>query len=196
MAPAAAVRVVRCVPRHLASRRSSRRGDRPPSPPCVLTLPALNKPTHTQPTLHTLSNTQSMMYQLIKGLAHCHRHGVMHRDLKPQNLLIDKAHNQLKLADFGLARAFGIPVRAYTHEVGGWGRCWGSRHTSSGALFGWWWAFGIPVRADTQGVAVGGCSCQHMRANTTHTPCTLTPPLPPRPLLILSTGCHAMVPLP
>jgi serine/threonine protein kinase len=43
---------------------------------------------------------------------------VLHRDLKPQNLLIDRAANQLKLADFGLARAFGIPVRAYTHEVG------------------------------------------------------------------------------
>ena len=43
---------------------------------------------------------------------------ILHRDLKPQNLLIDRAHNQLKLADFGLARAFGIPVRAYTHEVG------------------------------------------------------------------------------
>lgn len=43
---------------------------------------------------------------------------VLHRDLKPQNLLIERASNQLKLADFGLARAFGIPVRAYTHEVG------------------------------------------------------------------------------
>jgi serine/threonine protein kinase len=118
MAPAAAVRVVRCVPRHLASRRSSRRGDRPPSPPCVLTLPALNKPTHTQPTLHTLSNTQSMMYQLIKGLAHCHRHGVMHRDLKPQNLLVDDASMTLKIADLGLGRAFSIPVKSYTHEVG------------------------------------------------------------------------------
>lgn len=42
---------------------------------------------------------------------------VLHRDLKPQNLLIERASNQLKLADFGLARAFGIPVRAYTHEV-------------------------------------------------------------------------------
>ena len=40
----------------------------------------------------------------------------MHRDLKPQNLLIDKS-GALKLADFGLARAFGIPVRTYTHEV-------------------------------------------------------------------------------
>lgn len=42
---------------------------------------------------------------------------ILHRDLKPQNLLIDRSRNQLKLADFGLARAFGIPVRAYTHEV-------------------------------------------------------------------------------
>ena len=38
--------------------------------------------------------------------------------MKPQNLLVDQVHNVLKLADFGLARAFGIPVRAYTHEVG------------------------------------------------------------------------------
>ncbi|KAK2080071.1 Cyclin-dependent kinase A-1 [Prototheca wickerhamii] len=37
--------------------------------------------------------------------------------VKPQNLLIDQSTNTLKLADFGLARAFGIPVRAYTHEV-------------------------------------------------------------------------------
>ena len=33
-----------------------------------------------------------------------------------QNLLIDR-NGTLKLADFGLARAFAIPVPAYTHEV-------------------------------------------------------------------------------
>ncbi|WOO79499.1 Cyclin-dependent kinase 1 [Vanrija pseudolonga] len=55
-------------------------------------------------------------YQLVKGLYYCHAHRVLHRDLKPQNLLIDKEGN-LKLADFGLARAFGIPLRTYTHEV-------------------------------------------------------------------------------
>ena len=36
--------------------------------------------------------------------------------MKPQNLLID-AQGNIKLADFGLARAMSIPVRVYTHEV-------------------------------------------------------------------------------
>jgi cyclin-dependent kinase len=56
------------------------------------------------------------MNQLVKGIKYCHSHRVLHRDLKPQNLLINKEGN-LKLADFGLARAFGVPLRAYTHEV-------------------------------------------------------------------------------
>ncbi|KDN34786.1 Cyclin-dependent kinase 1, partial [Rhizoctonia solani AG-8 WAC10335] len=55
-------------------------------------------------------------YQLLAGLRYCHGRRVLHRDLKPQNLLIDNNEN-LKLADFGLARAFGIPLRTYTHEV-------------------------------------------------------------------------------
>lgn len=59
---------------------------------------------------------QSYLYQLLNGIEHCHRHRVLHRDLKPANLLIDR-RGSLKLADFGLARAFGIPVRHYTHEV-------------------------------------------------------------------------------
>eukprot|EP00592_Proboscia_alata_P004966 CAMPEP_0194370780 /NCGR_PEP_ID=MMETSP0174-20130528/19127_1 /TAXON_ID=216777 /ORGANISM="Proboscia alata, Strain PI-D3" /LENGTH=307 /DNA_ID=CAMNT_0039148459 /DNA_START=211 /DNA_END=1134 /DNA_ORIENTATION=- len=59
---------------------------------------------------------KSFLYQLLTGVAYCHHHRVLHRDLKPPNLLINR-EGQLKLADFGLARAFGIPVRSYTHEV-------------------------------------------------------------------------------
>jgi serine/threonine protein kinase len=41
----------------------------------------------------------------------------MHRDLKPSNLLIEEDEKTVKLADFGLARSFGLPLKSYTHEV-------------------------------------------------------------------------------
>jgi len=59
---------------------------------------------------------RSFLFQILRGVAFCHSHRVLHRDLKPQNLLINR-EGELKLADFGLARAFGIPVRSYTSEV-------------------------------------------------------------------------------
>merc|ERR1712117_1015862 len=59
---------------------------------------------------------KSYTYQILQGMLFCHQRRVLHRDLKPQNLLIDK-NGAIKLADFGLARAVGIPVRVYTHEV-------------------------------------------------------------------------------
>ena len=59
---------------------------------------------------------KSFLYQILEGVAYCHSKKILHRDLKPQNLLLDQT-GRLKIADFGLARAFSIPIRPYTKEV-------------------------------------------------------------------------------
>jgi len=59
---------------------------------------------------------KSLGFQLCRGIEFCHANRVLHRDLKPQNLLID-SKLRLKIADFGLARAYSVPVPKYTHEV-------------------------------------------------------------------------------
>lgn len=45
------------------------------------------------------------MHQLLSGLQHCHERGILHRDIKGSNLLIDK-NGVLKIADFGLANYY------------------------------------------------------------------------------------------
>ncbi|KAI3899829.1 hypothetical protein MKW92_012471 [Papaver armeniacum] len=61
-------------------------------------------------------DVKSFIQMTLKGLAFCHKKWVLHRDMKPNNLLIG-ADGQLKLADFGLARLFGSPGRKFTHQV-------------------------------------------------------------------------------
>ncbi|KAF3440490.1 hypothetical protein FNV43_RR18774 [Rhamnella rubrinervis] len=64
----------------------------------------------------TQSQVKSYMQQLLSGLQHCHERGILHRDIKASNLLIDR-NGILKIADFGLANFFPPKQRPLTNRV-------------------------------------------------------------------------------
>ncbi|CAI4226060.1 unnamed protein product [Auanema sp. JU1783] len=59
---------------------------------------------------------KNMTMQTLLGLEFLHAHWILHRDMKPNNLLMNSA-GRIKIADFGLARFFGSPNRYYTNQV-------------------------------------------------------------------------------
>ena len=53
-----------------------------------------------------LSTVQFILHQIIEGCSYLHSNFVMHRDLKPDNILICSTTRVVKVADFGYARTF------------------------------------------------------------------------------------------
>lgn len=56
------------------------------------------------------------IYEILKALDFAHSKGIMHRDIKPQNVMIDHANKKLKLIDWGLAE-FYHPGQEYNTRV-------------------------------------------------------------------------------
>ena len=70
----------------------------------------------TKNLTYSLADMKSWMVMAIRGVWWCHKNHVLHRDIKPNNLLIS-SDGVLKLGDFGLARSCADPYRVMTHNV-------------------------------------------------------------------------------
>lgn len=66
------------------------------------------KDTYYRDLYPTLSpeDVRYYMYEAFKGLAYAHDKGVMHKDLKPANIMIDHEKRSLKIIDWGLAQFY------------------------------------------------------------------------------------------
>ena len=56
------------------------------------------------------------LYELLRALDYCHSMGIMHRDVKPHNVMIDHENRRLRLIDWGLAE-FYHPGQEYNVRV-------------------------------------------------------------------------------
>ena len=69
------------------------------------------------PQIYNQISIKKIIHQIILGGNYIHSLGILHRDLKPGNVLIDVNTLNTKIGDFGLSRRISLPGRPYTKEV-------------------------------------------------------------------------------
>ena len=70
---------------------------------------------HTHGAL-SVEHAVSIMQQLVSGISHAHHNGIVHRDIKPQNVLMN-GDNDVKITDFGIAMALNSTAHTKTNSV-------------------------------------------------------------------------------
>lgn len=58
-----------------------------------------------------------IFFQIVDGIDHLHANGILHRDIKPGNILINKNSFEIKIADFGMSRHFNLPFELYSKNI-------------------------------------------------------------------------------
>ncbi|WP_353947698.1 Stk1 family PASTA domain-containing Ser/Thr kinase [Sporolactobacillus sp. Y61] len=66
----------------------------------------------------SISDAVHLMKQIVLAIAHAHAHGIVHRDIKPHNILVDESEH-VKVTDFGIALAVSGTTITYTHSIMG-----------------------------------------------------------------------------